>query len=362
MGHLFEPLSFSRGPAMKNRFMLAPMTNQQCHADGTASDEEHRWLVMRAQGGFGATMTCGAHVEPAGQGFPGQLGVCSSAHSEGLERLASGIKQEDSLALLQLFHAGKRASPDLIGQAPLFPCYDPDTGARAMTTVEVDQLVEHFVTAAQRSERAGFDGVEIHGAHGYLPAAFLSTESNLRTDKYGGSFENRTRFIRDIVRGIRERCGSQFNIGVRLSAERFGIDLQEMAQLAQEFMRDGAIDYLDMSLWDVFKEPADERLGGRSLMSYFTELDRGSVRLGVAGKIMSAADAQACLDAGADFVLIGRAAILHHDFPALVRSDATFQSTALPVSPSYLEDEGLSPPFVEYIKGYFPGFVSEGRT
>src|ERR1700678_3526412 len=89
MSRLFEPLSFVRGPAMKNRFMLAPLTNTQSHADGTLSDEEFRWLTMRAEGGFGLTMTCAEHVQAHGQGFPGQLGIFSDAHIPNLTRLAS---------------------------------------------------------------------------------------------------------------------------------------------------------------------------------------------------------------------------------------------------------------------------------
>ena len=92
MQQLLEPLTFSRGPAMKNRFMLAPLTNSQSHDDGTLSDDEFHWLVMRAQGGFGLTMTCAAHVQAEGRGFPGQLGIFSDDHLEGLTRLAAAIR------------------------------------------------------------------------------------------------------------------------------------------------------------------------------------------------------------------------------------------------------------------------------
>lgn len=109
MSRLFEPLSFVRGPAMKNCFMLAPLTNTQSHADGRLSDEEFRWLTMRAEGGFGLTMTCAAHVQAQGQGFPGQLGFFSDAHLPGLTRLASTIRGYGSVAIAQLHHAGIRS-------------------------------------------------------------------------------------------------------------------------------------------------------------------------------------------------------------------------------------------------------------
>ena len=165
MATLFDPVSFAHGTSMKNRFMLAPLTNQQSHADGILSDDEYRWLTMRAQGGFGLTMTCASHVDARGQGFPGQLGCFGDQHVEGLTRLAQGLKDNDTLALLQLHHAGRRSPADLTGQAPVAPSRDEGTGAVALSTGEVHALVESFITAAKRSERAGFDGVEIHGAH-----------------------------------------------------------------------------------------------------------------------------------------------------------------------------------------------------
>lgn len=109
IANLFEPLSLSHGPAMKNRFMLAPLTNQQSHADGRLSDAEFHWLTMRAKGGFALTMTCAAHVQAVGQGFAGQLGIFDDKHIEGLTRLARDIKAKGSIAAAQLHHAGNRS-------------------------------------------------------------------------------------------------------------------------------------------------------------------------------------------------------------------------------------------------------------
>jgi len=357
---LFDPLTFSHGPAMKNRFMLAPLTNTQSHPDGRLSDEEFRWLTMRARGGFGLTMTCASHVQAVGQGFPGQLGVFGDEHLEGLTRLASAIKAAGSTAALQMHHAGNRSPAELVGQA-VCPSDDPETGARGLTTAEVEQLVEDFTGAAVRSEQAGFDGVEIHGAHGYILAQFLSAEINHRDDRYGGSLENRSRIIFEIIDGVRARCRRDFQLGLRLSPERFGLKLAEIVEVAGTIMKDGRIDYLDMSLWDFAKEPTEEQHKGRSLMSYFTQLDRGDVRLGVAGKIQSGAAAARALAEGADYVLIGRAAVLHHDFPERVRADPGFNHVTLPVTPAYLAAEGLSPPFVEYMRQW-PGFVEAAEA
>ena len=356
MTDLFAPLTFARGPALKNRFVLAPLTNLQSHPDGRLSDDEFHWLTKRAEGGFGLTMTCAAHVQRQGQGFPGQLGVFSDDHLDGLTRLAKAIKAQGSVAVVQLHHAGMRSPKDLIGTDPACPSDNAETGARGLSLAEVEQLRDDFIAAAVRSERAGFDGVEIHGAHGYVLCQFLSPEINQRDDAYGGSLENRGRIIREIIDGVRAQCRPDFNLGLRLSPERFGVQLAEIRDFAQAVMLDGKIDYLDMSLWDIFKQPVEEAFQGRSLMSYFTELERGAVRLGAAGKIMTAADARACLEAGCDFVVVGRAAILHHDYPRQVEADAAFTPIALPVTRQHLRNEGLGPAFVDYMNTW-KGFV-----
>lgn len=354
MADLFSPLTLAHGPALKNRFMLAPLTNLQSHPDGVLSEDEFRWLTLRAKGGFGLTMTCAAHVQAVGQGFPGQLGIFGDQHLPGLTRLAAAIKGHGSVSSVQLHHAGNRSPKDLVGQ-PVCPSDDPETGARGLSLGEVEQLVEDFVAAAVRADQAGFDGVEIHGAHGYVLAQFLSPEINRREDRYGGSIENRARIVFEIIDGVRARTRPDFQVGLRLSPERFGLRLAEIRDTAQAVLTDGRIDYLDMSLWDVFKEPVEEAFKGRSLMSWFTDLDRGNVRLGVAGKITTPAIAAKMLDDGADYVLIGRAAILHHDFPERAR-DPAFTPIALPVTAEHLQNEGLGPAFVTYMATW-PGFV-----
>lgn len=358
MSQLFEPLSFTRGPTMKNRFMLAPLTNTQSHEDGVLSDEEFKWLTMRAEGGFGLTMTCAAHVQAVGQGFPGQLGVFADKHIEGLSHLAATIKAYGSLAVCQLHHAGMRSPSELIGTHPVSPSGDEKTGARALSLTEVEQLVADFVAAAVRAEKAGFDGVEIHGAHSYILCQFLSSENNQRDDRYGGSLENRSRIFFEILDGVRAQCRDDFMVGVRLSPERFGLVLSEVQSVAQQLMSTGQIDFLDMSLWDVFKQPNEEAMQGRTLMSYFTELDRGEVRLGVAGKIRTPEEAEKTLAAGADWVMLGRAAILHHDFPNRYQEDPSFMPVENPVSVSHLVDEGLSDKFITYMQSW-EGFVAK---
>lgn len=354
----FDSVDFAHGPAMPNRLMLAPLTNQQSNADGTLSDDEHRWLTMRALGGFGLTMTCAASVQAVGVGFAGQLGVHDDAHVAGLTRLACDIKMAGSVAIVQLHHAGNRSPRELIGTEPVCPSDDAETGARAMTSDEVHGMIGAFVAAARRSREAGFDGVELHGAHGYLLCQFLSTELNRRTDEFGGSLENRARPLLDIIEGIRRECGNDFHVGVRLSPERFGMKIDEIREVYSWLVASGHVDMIDMSLWDCAKNAIDEGWADRRLIDIFASIDRGNVRLAVAGKLYSAAAVRAALAAGADIAVIGRAAITNHDFPRLMRDNADFAMRELPVSGQTLRDEGLSDTFVGYMRNW-KGFVAD---
>ncbi len=361
---LSTPLRLARGPAWANRITLAPLTNWQSHADGTLGDDEYRWLTMRAQGGFGMTMTCAAHVQASGQGFPGQLGAWSDAHLPGLTRLAQGIHAGGSVSCLQLQHSGLRADTKLSGQPAVAPWDDAETGARALSTAEVQQLVQDFISAARRAEQAGFHGVELHGAHGYLLAQFLDGEHNQRTDLYGGAVANRNRILFELMDGVRAATGPDFQLGLRLSPERFGITMPESLALAQQVMDGGQLDYLDMSLWDCFKPPLDPAYAHQPLIAHFAALRRGhaknATKLGVAGKIMDAATASRCLASGVDFVLIGRGAMLHHDFARRALADPGFCSIERPVTRAHLQAEGLGPAFLNYVSSTWPRFVAEG--
>jgi 2,4-dienoyl-CoA reductase-like NADH-dependent reductase (Old Yellow Enzyme family) len=272
-------------------------------------------------------------------------------------RLCNGIHAADSLAFVQLHHAGRRSPKEIIGEDPVCPAADEKAGARAMTTAEVEEMIEAFIVAAVRSEKAGYDGVELHGAHDYVICQFLNAELNTRSDQYGGSFENRSRVLFDIVDGVRERCGADFNLAVRLSPERFGMKTSEIVEVFGRLVDGGKVDLIDMSLWDCFKEAADEDFAGQRLIDIFANLERGDTRLAVAGKLYSAADTQRAVDAGADIVAIGRAAVTNHDFPILAK-DPSFAMRELPVPREVLLSEGLSESFVSYM-GNWPGFVGE---
>lgn len=354
-------LPLAHGPAWRNRLTLAPLTNKQS-PEGSLSLDEHRWLVARARGGFGMVMTAAAYVSPTGQAWDGQLGVHDDTMLPGLTALATELREAGAVSTVQLHHGGLRAvQAAVLGRQMVAPWDDREKGARALTTDEVRQAVADFVAAAVRSERAGFDGVQVHGAHGYLVAQFLDGRHNHRTDGYGGSLEDRYRMLREILTGIRAACGPQFQVGLRLTPERSGITVAEAREVARWVMSSGLVDHLDMSLWDVRKEPYESEYAGTLLIDHFTSLERGDCRLTVAGKITSAADAQWCLDQGADGVVIGTGAILHADFAARALADGDFAAVDQPVTRAHLETESVGPRFVDYLADNWADFV-ENRS
>lgn len=349
------PVTFACGLQMKNRFMLAPLTNLQSHEDGSLSDDEFNWLTMRAKGQFGLVMTCATSVQHNGRCWKGQLGLHDDMHIEGHKRLTQALREQGSLSVVQLHHGGVRASAELTGQQVVAPSDNEKYKARALSLQEVEQLRDDFIAAAVRAQKAGYDGVEVHGAHGYMITQFISTQFNYRNDRYGESLENRTRLLFEIVDGIRKACGDHFLLGVRLSPERFGMQLREAVTICQQLIDGGQIDFLDVSLWDVFKNSEETE---KPQIEYFTKLDKKDVKLTVAGKIYDGLTVNQVLSSGVDFVTIGKAAILHHDFPAQVIADDQFKSVDTPVTSDYLRKEGLGDSFVTYMRSW-EGFVAE---
>lgn len=364
----FKPLAFaSGGPSMHNRFMLAPLTNHQSEEDGTMSDDEYRWLTMRAVGGHGATMSCASHVQEIGKGFPGQLGIWSDAHLEGLTRMAAEINRHKSVSIVQLHHAGMKSPKELIGgRAPVGPSDDAETGTRGLTLEEVRQLRDDFIAGAVRAQKAGFDGVQLHGAHGYIICSFLSPVHNRREDEYGPgpagtpaaeSLERRMRLLREIIAGVRAATRPDFIVGVRVSAERFGMQLHDVTEITRRLLAQEPIDFIDVSLWDVHKKPEEAAPGdSRLLIDYFTNLPRGprDVQLGVAGKIYNVADIAHCFKHGANFISPGRASIFQHDFPKRIAADVldggeAYQQPQAPFTADHYRREGLGEKFITYL-------------
>ncbi|WP_329347818.1 NADH:flavin oxidoreductase [Streptomyces sp. NBC_01261] len=348
---LFKPLTLSHGPEMRNRFMMAPLTNQQSEHDGSASVFDQDWIRQLAQSDYALIQTSATTVEAGAKAFERQLGIHSDAHVPGLIEMSTSIREGGGLSAVQLHHAGHRARPDLGGiPAPASSSTVP--GVKALTTEQVKRIRDSFIAAAKRAERAGFDGVALHGAFGWILSEFMSPLLNDRTDEYGGSIENRARLTIEVIEGIRRACGPDFQIGWRLSVERYGLRLEELREVTAEILDQELIDYLDLALWDSAQIVQEGAFRGKTMLSVFTDLPRKDVRVGAAGKIMSARRAGQLLDEGCDFVVIGRAGILQRDFPRQVRANPLYDSPKLPVTAQYLRTGGLSERFINYMRGW----------
>ena len=354
---ILSPLTFRNGATAKNRVMLAPMTNLQSHADGTLSDDELNWLTRRAVGGFGIVMTCAAHVAKDGQGWPGELGVFDDAQIPGLTKIAKNMHDHGSLAFAQIFHGGLRADSKVTGERT-WSANEVEGGPRAATEEDLQRVIAQYAAAAARVHTAGFDGVEIHGAHGYLLTQFLSNIENTRSDAWGGALENRARLIREVTRGVRAKVPASFVVGVRVSPEdganARGIDLDESVSVGKWLADDGA-DFIHLSLWRAEKN--SRKRPDEHVVSIYKKALPADVRIFAAGNIWTRADADALLNLGADGVALGRSAIANPDWPLQV-AEKNWEPRRPPLTVAELQDRGLSPAFADYMKQW-KGFVAE---
>lgn len=360
---LLSPYRFRNGVVARNRTWLAPLTNQQSADDGVCSPEEQRWLEARAEGGFGVIETCAAHVSEDGKGFDGQLGVWGEHQLPRLRELAAGIARAGALGLVQLYHGGVRSPSRLTGRQPWSAsAFTEDRPGfevpRPAEPADIEAVIVAFTNAALRAAEAGFHGVELHGAHGYLLSQFLSSVYNQRTDEWGGSFENRARLLRTITRKIRAAAPRGFLLGVRISPEEMGfargLDLDESLQLAAWLAEDG-VDFLHLSLWDVHKNTA--KRPDQHPTPLFRAVLPPEVPLVVAGNIWTPAEAEAQLALGAEFIALGKAAILNPDWPSRA-ADPNYVPERGPLTPAELRARGVSDRFATYLRR-FQGLVRD---
>lgn len=357
MTSLASSITFRGGATAGNRLSLAPLTNQQSHEDGTISADEHAWLARRAAGGFAIVETCAAHVSADGQGFPGQLGVWGDHQLPGLRALAGALAGHGALGLVQLYHGGVRSPSALTGQRPWsaseFDEAKPNfERPRAATSADLERVHGDFVAAARRSAAAGFAGVELHGAHGYLFSQFLSKTMNRRDDEYGGTLANRARLLRDVARSVRAACPAPFIVGVRLSPEDFGhahgIDLDETLEVAAWLAEDG-VDFVHVSLWDGRKNSA--KYPDQHPLPLFRAALPPDVAIVAAGKVWTRDDAEVMIDHGADIVAVGRAAILNPDWARQALA-GSFEPERGPLTRAQLKGLAIGDRFVDYLHNF----------
>ena len=237
---LFQP--FQLGDiTLKNRLVMSPMTMNYATEEGFATSKLLDYYLERAKGGVGLIVVEGTFFQPEGRGYMNQLGLCSSEHVERLRSMTEAIHElkNDVKIFIQIHHAGWRAYSKITGFKPVGPSeVAPYPGAEiphALTREEIDVLVQAHVKAAVRAREAGFDGVDIHCAHGYLIPSFFSLLSNQRTDAYGGDLAGRARFLLEIIKGTKEELGKEFPLTIKISGDEFiegGLGLEEMTQIA----------------------------------------------------------------------------------------------------------------------------------
>jgi 2,4-dienoyl-CoA reductase-like NADH-dependent reductase (Old Yellow Enzyme family) len=351
---LDEPLTLRCGAVVPNRIALAPMTNGQSLADGRLGDDELAWLARYADGGFGLIETCAAYVGLDGKAWDGQLGVDRDDDIPGLTRLAARLRQGGGLAIVQLFHGGVRATRRLSGeQVWSASTWEEDAPAfevpRVATQDDIARVIEQFAAAARRVQVAGFDGVELHGAHGYLLSQFLSATLNPRGDGWGGDLVGRARLIREVTRAVRARAGERFAVGVRLSLEdrglARGLDLDEGLQVAR-WLADDGVDFVHASLWD--SAAMTRKRPGQHAVPLLRAAVPREVAVIACGGLWTAAEAIALRERGADMVALGRAAICNPEWPIAVRSPG-WEPRRPPLTRAELRERSLSPVFIEYL-------------
>jgi 2,4-dienoyl-CoA reductase-like NADH-dependent reductase (Old Yellow Enzyme family) len=353
------PFTFANGVRVGNRLAVAPMTTSQSHADGTVSEAEIAWLERLARDGYGLVITCAAAISKCSIAFHRQMSLGDDRFLPGLRALAAALSPHRALAVVQLCHGGSRAIPALTGrpahapsryELPAVPGFVPPS---PFEEAEIEQIVRDHADAAARAHEAGFAGVELHGANGYLHTQFLSTMTNLRTDAWGGSLENRARFSREVVRAIRRRVPAAFVVGFRMTFEGMGfdtgLDLDENVRVMNWLAEDG-IDYGHVSSMDVRAESA--RYPGESLLERVRAgVDRALPLVG-AGGVRSAEEVRFALARGADLVAVARAAIGNADLPAKLGRGETLRAT--PYALDELRALQISDDFVRYLRDTWP--------
>jgi 2,4-dienoyl-CoA reductase (NADPH2) len=293
---IFQELRFRSGLTIKNRIIRSNISGRFDNYDGSGNQARINWEVKFARGGVGAIVSSFVPVSIRGRIVPNYATIDSDDKIPFWRALGEAVHEYDCRFLMQLSHSGRQQ--DIAGVENMYRPAMSSTGrpelfhglvAKAMTVHEIQQVVQQFAQGARRAREAGLDGVELHGANGYLITQFLSSAINDRRDEYGGSLEKRARFVREIVRAIRSEVGSDFHLQVKISAidygdalfpwpiEKKGTTLEESVQVCRWLVEDG-VDAIHVSAGNMFPHPRNP-MGGFdpvwALRSYGTMLSNG---------------------------------------------------------------------------------------
>lgn len=315
---LFQTYTLNNGVTIKNRLVVAPMTHFGSQADGLISDQERTFLNNRA-GDMGLFITAATLVQKDGKAFHGQPEATGEHCLDSLKETAQILQQQGAKAILQIHHGGSKAMDDLLDALDKISASASEAEhAREATEKEVEALIASYAQAADLALRAGFDGVEIHGANGYLIQQFYSAQSNRRNDQWGGSLENRMRFplaVIDAVVAVREKHQrNDFIIGYRFSPEEPGDDGLTMTETGAliDALVQKPLQYLHVSLWEFDKKI---RRGGdtaQTRMQFIHERINGKLPLIGVGNLFTADQILAAYEIGwAEFIALGKTVMIN---------------------------------------------------
>ena len=340
---LFKPFAFKRGVTFKNRIIMAPMTNFSSNKDGAVSDNELSYYKERS-GGVGAVITAVAYVTRDGKGFINEVGADSDEMIPGLKRLAGTIKREGAKAILQIFHAGRMAPPELLADrqsvsASAVAAHRPGlVTPRELTETEIDTIIQAFGESTRRAIEAGFDGVEIHGANTYLIQQFFSPHSNRRKDKWGGSLEKRMAFplavIDSVKAAVNKYAKHPFIIGYRISPEEVenpGINMEDTLVFVETLSEQG-LDYLHISVQDFWQGSIRNKKDNNSRVLLIHRRVGHKVPIIGVGSLHTPDDVKKALDTGVPLIALGRELIIEPKWVQKVQAgeENTIKTTLTP--------------------------------
>ncbi len=323
---LFSPVRIGR-LEVKNRIVFPPMGTGRAAADGKVTEHHIHWYEARAKGGVGLIIVESTSVSRFGSAGPGFLGIWQDDHIPGLRKLVETIHDSDSRIFIQLGHAGRQSSTAFTGGARLVAPSAISCPVRGeipdeLSIEKIDEIIREYAQAAMRAQAAGFDGIEIHGAHGYLIAEFMSPYANKRHDAYGGDLRGRMRFPLEIIKAVRTEVGRDFPVIFRLSADEHvpdGNDIEASKRIAR-LLEEAGVDCLHASagvyesLWSIF--PTHGTTEGINASDAAAIKQVVDIPVITVGRIKSPEIAEEILrQEKADMVAIGRQLICDPDWP-----------------------------------------------
>lgn len=323
---LFAPLALVPGLVLRNRVVMAPMTTWASNEDGTVSDEEDAYYRHRAQD-VGLVITGCTHVQANGIGFTNEFAAYDDRFIPSLRKLATAAKSGGAPAILQIFHAGVKTLPALVSDVVAASAVSGEIGPfasaitpRALGAEEIEEVIAAFADTTRRAIAAGFDGVELHGAHGFLIQNFFSPRSNRRTDQWGGALEDRMRFplavVAAVKRAIAEHADRPFALGYRISVEEAGeggLAIADSLQLITRLIDAGA-SYLHASLGSALDQKPATTGPHATIVSILSDHIGGRIPLIAAGGIRTPAQAESALDMGLSLVALGQGLVINPDW------------------------------------------------